>query len=163
MPPSLMRSSECSTVSKKRASFVRRPARHSISRIAGCGNFGAPRRPPLTESNILPICIAAAVSSFRPIVTLPAGRALEPRKERGTILFDSVRLLTEQPRNLAQHVDKGRAPKTRLLGKICTAPHGLGLRREKHCQRPTALLTLVVYGVHIDLVDRELVFDVKLV
>ena len=45
---------------------VRSPARQSNSRIAACGNFGAPRKPAVDGSNMLPTCRAAPSSSLQP-------------------------------------------------------------------------------------------------
>src|SRR5665811_2324493 len=60
------------------------------ARIAGCGNLGAPRRPPLTGSNILPTCCAAASSSLTPMVTLSAGRALSASRASNDARFCSI-------------------------------------------------------------------------
>ena len=110
-----IRSSECSTVSKNRASPVRIPARHSISSIAGCGNLGAPRRPPLTGSNMLPIWPRRGVELGRADGDL-AGRPRllrQPRQQRRAVLLDLFRLLAEQPRHLVQNVGEGRPAITR--------------------------------------------------
>src|SRR5262249_25057336 len=82
-----------------------------------------------------------------------AGRAClvgESRKQDRTILFDPVRLFTKQPRNFTQYIDEGRTAEARIFREICAAPYGLGLRREKHGQRPAALLAEKVERIHID-------------
>ena len=98
---------------------------------------------------------AAASSSLSPIVTLPSGRARSASraKQRGAVLLDLVRLLAEQAGHLAQHVDEGRPAEARLAREISAAPHRLGRRRQKHGQRPAALLAQQMQRVHVDLVD----------
>ena len=103
---------------------VAQPGRaRAVRRSRHCGNFGAPRKPPLVGSNAprdlprQPVELAARRSS-----TLPAGRALlgEPLHQRVAVLADLVRLLAEQPRNLAQHIDEGRPAVARgLSGNRC--------------------------------------------
>ena len=91
----------------------------------------------------------------RPIVTR-AGRPRrrgEPRHQRRAVLLDLLRLLAEQPRDLAQHVDEGRPAVARALRKISAAPDRLAVGREKHGQRPAAVLAEVMQRRHVDLVD----------
>src|SRR5262249_1779639 len=109
---------------KTRGGFVGGRARNGFQKRAGWENLGGPRSPPLTESNILPIWIAAAVSSFRPIVTLPAGRALSASRERSaarfcSILFGSSRNSRATSRNTST---KAGRPKRDSLGKY-VPPH----------------------------------------
>src|SRR3974377_1769312 len=110
MPPWHMRSSECSTVSKKSLSPVRMPARQRNSSIDGCGNFGAPRRPPVTWSTIL--------QSAAP------GVRGEPRQERCAVLLDLARLFSKQPRHFAQDVLESRPPEFRVFGEITASTRG---------------------------------------
>ena len=77
----------------------------------------------------------------------------EPCQQRRAVLLDLFRLLAEQPRHLAQNIGESRPPVALLLGKISSAPHRLRLRREKHGQRPAALLAQQMQRVHVDLVD----------
>ena len=81
---------------------LRRPARQSSSNRAACGNFGAPRVPPLTGSIRPPSCSAALSSSAAPMTALPFGRAVvgEPRHQRCAVLLDLLRLFAEHPRAL---------------------------------------------------------------
>ena len=104
---------------------------------------------------MLPTGAAAASSSLRPMVTLPAGRALSASRASSAcaVLLDLVRLLAEQPRHFAQHVGESRPAEAALLRKIRAAPHRLAVRREKHGQRPAALLAQQMQRVHVDLVD----------
>src|SRR5450830_927430 len=78
-----------------------------------------------------------------------------PKEQRyGRPAFtDLFRLLAEQPRHLAQNIGESRPPVALLLWKISSAPHRLRLRREKHGQRPAALLAQEMQRVHVDLVD----------
>ena len=77
----------------------------------------------------------------------------EPRQQRGAVLLDLVGLLAEQACNFVQDVGKRRPAVARLLREIGAAPHRLGIGREKHGQRPAALLAQQVQRVHVDLVD----------
>src|SRR5581483_7758426 len=84
-----------------------------------------------------------------------AGRLCALRKapeQRRAILSDALRLFAKQPRHLTQHVDKSRTAVARLLRKISTAPNGLARGREKHGQRPAALLAQRVQRRHVDLI-----------
>ncbi len=102
-----------------------------------------------------PSCRAALSSSVRPIVAPPAAarRGGEPLHQRRAVLFDLLRLVTEQPRDLAQHVDKGRFAVARGWRKISAAPDRLAVGREKHGQRPAAMLAEVMQRRHVDLID----------
>ena len=102
-----------------------------------------------------PSCRAALSSSATPIVAVPALRARrrEPRHQRGAILLDLLRLLAEQPRDFAQHVDEGRFAVARCVRKISAAPDRLAVGREKHGQRPAALLAEMMQRGHVDLID----------
>ncbi len=77
----------------------------------------------------------------------------QPRHQRIAVFADAVRLLAEQPRELAQHVGERGAAVARLLRKIRAAPHRLARGREKHRERPAALLAEEMQRVHVDLVD----------
>ena len=118
------------------------PARQRNSSIMACGNFGAPRMPPLVGSIMPAICGAARSSSAAPMTTLPCGRALSASRaiKRRAVVLDALRLLAEEARDLAQHVDEGRPAVARGLGKIGAAPDRLAGGREEHGQRPAALL-----------------------
>ena len=63
------------------------------------------------------------------------------------------RLVAEQPRDFAQHVDEGRPAVARRLRKVGAAPDRLAGGREKHRQRPAALLAQMMQRLHVDLVD----------
>ena len=52
----------------------------------------------------------------------------QPLHQRVAVLPDLRRLLAEQPRDLAQHVDEGRPAVARGLRKIGAAPHRLAGR-----------------------------------
>ena len=80
-------------------------------------------------------------------------RGREPLHQRGTVALDLLRLLAEQPRHFAQHVDKGRFAVTRRIGKIGAAPDRLAVGRQKHGQRPAALLAQMMQRRHVDLID----------
>ena len=64
----------------------------------------------------------------------------ELRQQRGAVLLDLLRLLAKQPRHLAQHVGESRPAEARFFGEVSAAPHRLAFRRQKHGQRPAALL-----------------------
>ena len=51
----------------------------------------------------------------------------EPLHQCGAVLLDLLRLVAEQPRDLAQHVDKGRFAVARGVGKISAAPDRLAV------------------------------------
>ena len=156
MPPSQMCSSVCSISLKYRSSPVRIPARHTNSIQRGVGKFRCAAQTRRAAGRMAPpTCIASWSSSLAPITTWPAGRApgLEPLHQRIAILIDLVPFLAKQPRNLAQHVDKRRPAKARGLREIGAAPHRLALRRQKHGQRPAALLAQMMQRRHVDLVD----------
>ena len=102
-----------------------------------------------------PSCRAALSSSATPIVTVPGVRAVagEPLHQRGAVVLDLLRLVAEQPRDLAQHVDKGRLAVARGVGKIGAAPDRLAVGGEKHGQRPAAVLAEMMQRRHVDLID----------
>ena len=77
----------------------------------------------------------------------------EARHQRAAVLLDALRLLAEQPRDLAQHIDEGGLAVARGLGKIGAAPERLAVGREEHGQRPAALLAQMMQRRHVDLVD----------
>jgi hypothetical protein len=77
----------------------------------------------------------------------------EPRHQRHPVVFDLLRLVAEQPRDLAQHVNEGGLAVARGLGKISAAPDRLAGGREKHGERPAAVLAEVMQRRHVDLVD----------
>ena len=123
--------------------------------MAGCGNLGAPRKPPCVASKALPICRAAPLSSTGADGHL-AGRPRlvgQPRQQRLAVLLDLGRFLAKQPRHFTQDIDKRRPAETRILRKIRAAPHRLAFGREKHGQRPAALLAQQMQRVHVNLVD----------
>jgi hypothetical protein len=67
---------------------------------------------------MLPICMAAASSSFSPMVTFPVGRALSAsRASSGAVLLDPRRLLAKQPRNFLQDVNESRTPEAGFFRK----------------------------------------------
>ena len=86
-------------------------------------------------------------------LALRPGLMRQPLHQGVAVLADFVRLLAKQPRNLAQHVGEGRPAVARGLREISAAPHRLALRRQKHGQRPAALLAQMMQRRHIDLVD----------
>ena len=98
---------------------------------------------------------AALSSSAMPIVTVPGCRAAsgKPLHQRRAVMLDLLRLLAEQPRDLAQHVDEGRFAVARRVRKIRAAPDRLAVGREKHGQRPAALLAEMMQRRHVDLID----------
>ncbi len=77
----------------------------------------------------------------------------KPFHQCRAVLLDLAGLVTEQPRDLAQHVEEGRFAVARSVGKICAAPDRLAGRREKHGQRPAAVLAKVMQRRHVDLID----------
>ena len=77
----------------------------------------------------------------------------EPRQQRHAVLLDPAGFVAEQPRHLAQHIDKGRAAETALFRKIRAAPHRLAGGGEKHRHRPAALLAQQMQRAHVNLVD----------
>ena len=164
MPPSQMCSSVSSTREKNAGAAVRvgfssrgarSPARQSSSKIAHCGNFGAPRRPPCCRSIARAMPFAARSSSASADHDLAGGPRLlgEPLHQGVAVLADALGLLAEQPRDLAQHIDEGGAAVARVLRKIRAAPHRLARGREEHRERPAALLAEQMQRVHVDLVD----------
>ena len=95
----------------------------------------------------------------------PAGRPralAQPRHQRGAIVCDAVGLLFEQPGHFVQHVDETRPAVARGFRKIGAAPERLALGREKHGQRPSALLAEHVQGRHVDLIDVRALLAVDL-
>ena len=77
----------------------------------------------------------------------------KPRHQGIAVLADAVRLLAEQPRELAQHIGECRAAVARLLREVRAAPHRLARGRQEHRERPAALLAEQMQRVHVDLVD----------
>src|SRR6185437_11644785 len=64
----------------------------------------------------------------------------EPCQQRCAVALDFFRLLAKQPRHFAQDIGERWPPEPRLFRKVSPAPHRLALGREKHGQRPTAVL-----------------------
>ena len=69
------------------------------------------------------------------------------------VLLDLLRLFAKQSRDLAQHVDESRLAVTRRTRKVSAAPDRLAVRREKHGQRPAALLAEMMQRRHVNLID----------
>ena len=91
-----------------------------------------------------------------------ARRAFEPLHQRRAVLLDLLRLFAEQPRDLAQHIDKSGPAVTRRWRKIRAAPDRLAAGRQKHGQRPAALLAEMMQRRHVDLVDVRPLFAIDL-
>ena len=157
MPPSQIRSSVCSTSSKKRSSVAaqaRRAREIRTSRIAEISARRAGRRSSVSIRRAT--CIAKLSSCGRAdIDTCPRGCAFsrQPRHQRVAVLRDLVGLLAKQPRHLAQHIGESRPAVSRGLRKISAAPERLAVRRQEHGQRPAALLAQVMQRRHVDLID----------
>ena len=134
---------------------MRWPARHRNSSIIGCGNLGAPRMPPCTGSIRPAIWFAARSSSGTPITTLAlgAGALGQTRHQRAAVLLDALWVLAEDALDLAQEIDEGRFAVARGLGEIGAAPERLAIGREKHGERPAAVLAEVMQRRHVDLID----------
>ena len=95
------------------------------SNIEACGNFGAPRDAAVDrvdQRRAMPprdvVELGAAPIDDR---ALPAARVCgQPLHQRLAVLLDPVRLLAEQARDLAQHIDEGRPAVARgLSGNRC--------------------------------------------
>jgi hypothetical protein len=67
--------------------------------------------------------------------------------------IDLVALLAPDARDLVQHVGEARTAVAAFLREIGAAPERRAVGREKHGQRPAALLAKGMQGIHIDLVD----------
>src|SRR5690606_41176741 len=61
-----------------------------------------------------------------------------------------------------QHLDKAVPAKPGAWRKICTSPEGPGVRREKHGQRPAALIAHGCECSHIDLIYVRPFFTIHL-
>ena len=98
------------------------------------------------------------------MVTFPAGRALSASRASSAARFCSIlrRLLAKEPRNFLQDVDESRTSEAGLFRKISTAPHRFGPWRQKHGQRPAALLSQEMQRIHVDLIDVGPFFAVNL-
>ena len=85
---------------------------------------------------------------------------LQARDQRAGVLSD--RLLVVRPRvgHRLQDLGKSGAAEPGLGRKVGAAPIGLGIRCEKHCERPAALFAQHVQGVHINGVDVGTFFAV---
>ena len=73
--------------------------------------------------------------------------------QRIAIVRDALRLVAEEPRDLLHDVDEPRPAVARDLRKIRAAPHRLAVGREKHGERPAALLAERMKCRHVDLID----------
>ncbi len=80
--------------------------------------------------------------------------------QRLAIVLDARGLFAKQTGDLAQHVDERRPAIAGGFGKIGPAPKRLGGGREKHGQRPAALLAQHVQRRHVDLVDVGALFAI---
>ena len=99
-----------------------------------------------------------------PIVTLPGLRAAPASRchQRRAVLLDLLRLLAKQPGDLVQHVDEAGPAVARRSREIGAAPDRLALGREKHGQRPAALLAEMMQRRHVDLIDVRPLFAIDL-
>jgi len=84
------------------------------------------------------------------------------RHQRRPVLLDTLRLVAKNARNLAQHIDECGFAVARAVGKIGAAPEWLAARREKHCERPAAMLAKMVQRGHVDLIDIGALFPIDL-
>ena len=123
---------------QRRLREFRRAARAAIDRI--------------DEAAKLPRGIVEFGNADRGAAACPR-RFDEPVHQGGAVLLDLLRLLAEQSRDLAQHVDESRPAVTRGAGKICAAPDRLAGGREEHGERPAALLAEMMQRRHVDLID----------
>src|ERR1700674_5036297 len=64
----------------------------------------------------------------------------ETLHQRAAVGFYAIGLVAKQAGELAQNVDKSRPAVACGLGKICAAPDRLAAGREKHGERPAAVL-----------------------
>src|SRR5271169_1170581 len=69
------------------------------------------------------------------------------------VLLDFLRLVAEQPGDLAQHIGEGWFSVTRSFREISAAPDRLAGGGEEHRKRPAAVLAEAMQRGHVDLVD----------
>ena len=124
-------------------------------RIAGCGNFGAPRRPPLTASKHAADLPRRRIELARADRHLARGPRLlrELRQKRArfcSILPGSSRNSRATSRSTST---KAGRPKRLSFGKYVPPHTGSPVGREKHGHRPAALLAQQMQRAHVDLVD----------
>src|SRR6185312_10726004 len=76
--------------------------------------------------------------------------------------FDFLRLFAENFCDLAQDILKTGPAIGGGLRKVCAAPERLGGGREKHGERPAALLAQVMQRAHVNFVDLRALLAVDL-
>ena len=155
MPPAFIASSMARTASPKRRSPRRNISFQKKRKIGALGNLGAPLKPPWTGST--------ALESASPMRSRSAGATPAPAFSSESFARWSARV---RPRcsissRRVRHVastdwrtcrNEGR-PVARLGRPIGAAEHRLAVGREKHGERPAALLAERVQRAHVDVVD----------
>ena len=142
MPPSAIRSSDVRAIASASRSPSRAHACSANSSSAGCGNFGAPPKPPSTGSKV----------RFRPSSTTrgascgsgadpPAGSRLAIAScSRVVLLGDRRALLAIRDREPREEVEKPRAAVARFLREVGAAEERRAIGRQEHREGPAARL-----------------------
>jgi hypothetical protein len=139
MPPSAMRSSVTVTISSASSSPRDAYARSAKSSSNGCGNLGAPPKPPQSGSNVR-LSPASAASAAWPRQRLGVVR-LERGHRRGealVLLGDRRALLAIRRATRGRRSRKPGSPWRPVLGEVGAGEVRRALRRQEHRERPPA-------------------------
>ncbi len=142
---------------------VRSALRARNSEIAGCGNLGAPPRPPFCLSMSPDRSSAAWSRSVGVGPCRGGGRKSTQMVQQGdAVVLDAIGMLGHRAGDRCEHLDEGGAAVARFLREIGAAPDRFAFGRQEHRQRPPALLSHRLQRRHIDGVDVRPLFAVDL-
>ena len=126
------------------------------SSVIGCGNLGAPPKPPHRGSNA-----RRSEAIARVVTSAPSGSRDSPscpvRGDRlghpGRLHGDLVAPLGPRLRHAGQDPPEGRHPVRRFLGVVRAGVERTSLRREEGGERPPPVPVHRLHGIHVDAVE----------